>query len=133
MEGNWDFTITLPDVSSSRTIAIGQKVGDTGFTLDTIDISPISMKANYSVEEAPEEHEDDPGIPIVRGVILKDGTRLPYLTDAGSMGYTDSSKTNACHMAGYDRVIDVDEVAALIVWTSFSLDHAEIIEIPITN
>lgn len=130
VEGNWDFAITLPDVSSSRTITVGQKVGGTGFTLETIDISPISMKANYSVEEAPEGHEDDLGIPEVRGVVLKDGTRLPYLTDGGSMGYTDSSRKNACHMAGYDRVIDVDEVAALIVWTSY---ENEKIEIPISK
>lgn len=52
------------------------------------------------------------------GVILKDGTRIPYLTNGGSLGYTDSSKKNAYHMAGYDRVIDVDEVTALIVMTS---------------
>ena len=130
VEGNWDFAITLPDVSSSRTITVGQKVGGTGFTLETIDISPISMKANYSVEEAPEGHEDDLGIPEVRGVVLKDGTRLPYLTDGGSIGYTDSSRKNACHMAGYDRVIDVDEVAALIVWTSY---ENEKIEIPISK
>lgn len=130
VEGNWDFAITLPDVSSSQTITVGQKVGETGFTLDTIDISPISMKANYSVEEAPEGHEDDLGIPEVRGVVLKDGTRLPYLTDGGSMGYTDSSRKNACHMAGYDRVIDVDEVAALIVWTSY---ENEKVEIPISK
>ncbi len=130
VEGNWDFAITLPDVSSSRTITVGQKVGGTGFTLETIDISPVSMKANYSVEEAPEGHEDDLGIPEVRGVVLKDGTRLPYLTDGGSMGYTDSSRKNACHMAGYDRVIDVDEVAALIVWTSY---ENEKIEIPISK
>lgn len=130
VEGNWDFAITLPDVSSSQTITVGQKVGKTGFTLDTIDISPISMKANYSVEEAPEEHEDDLGIPEVMGVILKDGTRLPYLTDGGSIGYTDSSRKNACHMAGYDRVIDVDEVAALIVMTSH---ENEKVEIPISK
>lgn len=130
VEGNWDFAITLPDVSSSRTITVGQKVGGTGFTLETIDISPISMKANYSVEEASEGHEDDLGIPEVRGVVLKDGTRLPYLTDGGSMGYTDSSRKNACHMAGYDRVIDVDEVAALIVWTSY---ENEKVEIPISK
>lgn len=130
VEGNWDFAITLPDVSSSRTITVGQKVGETGFTLETIDISPISMKVNYSVEEAPEEHEDDLGIPEVRGVVLKDGTRLPYLTDGGSMGYTDSSRKNACHMAGYDRVIDVDEVAALIVWISY---ENEKVEIPISK
>lgn len=128
VEGNWNFTITLPNVSSSQTITVGQKVGKTGFTLETINISPISMKVNYSVEEAPVEHEDDLGIPEVLGVILKDGTRIPYLTNGGSLGYTDTSKKNAYHMAGYDRVIDVDEIAALIVLTS---SNDEKIEIPI--
>lgn len=132
VEGNWNFEMILPDVSSARDIEVGQKVEGTDFTLESISISPISMKANYSVGKAPAEHEDDLGIPEVRGVVLKDGTRLPYLTDGGSMGYTDSSKSNAYHMAGYDRVIDVDEVAALIIWTSWTANENEKIEIPIS-
>lgn len=126
VEGSWNFAITLPDVSSSRTITVGQKVEGTDFTMETVSISPISMKVNYSVGEAPEEHEDDPGIPEVTGVVLKDGTRIPYLTNGGSLGYADSSKKNAYHMAGYDRVIDVDEVAALIVWISHNNEKVEV-------
>lgn len=133
VEGNWNFEFVLPNVSSAQNIEVGQKVEGTDFTLESISISPISLKANYSVGTAPVEHEDDLDIPMVRGVILKDGTRLPYLTDGGSLGYTDSSKKNAYHMAGYDRVIDVDEVAALIIWTSWTADENGRVEIPISR
>ena len=125
-EGNWNFEIILPSVSSAKDIKVGQEIEGTGFAMESISISPISMKANYSVIEVPERREDELGIPLVQGVILKDGTRLPYLTDGGGTGYTDSTKSNAYHMAGYDRVIDVDEVAALIVLTSYENDKVEI-------
>ena len=126
VEGNWNFKMTLPNVSSARDIGVGQRVEGTGFVMESISISPVSMKVNYSVIEAPESREDENGIPRVKGVVLKDGTRIPYLTDGGRTGYTDITRTNAYHMAGYDRVIDVDEVAALIVLTSNENEEVEI-------
>ena len=128
VEGSWNFAMILPDVSSAKDIEVGQEVEGTGFVMESISISPVSMKVNYSVIEVPEIREDENGIPRVQGVVLKDGTRLPYLTDGGRSGYTDSTKTHAYHMAGYDRVIDVDEVDALIVQT---LPGNETVEIPI--
>ena len=128
VDGDWNFEINLSDVSSSQNIKVGQKVEGTDFTMENIDISPISMKVNYSVSAAPAEHEDDLGIPEVMGVVLKDGTRIPYLTNGGALGYTDNSKSNAYQMAGFDRVVDVDEIAALIVLIS---DKDEKVEIPI--
>ena len=125
-EGKWNFEIILPDVSSAKDIEVGQRVEGTGFVMENINISPVSMKVNYSVIEIPEIRDDDNGIPRVQGVVLKDGTRLPYLTDGGRSGYTDSTRTNAYHMAGYDRVIDVDEIAALIVLTSYGNGKVEI-------
>ena len=126
VEGNWNFEMVLPDVSSARDIEVGQRVEGTGFVMESVNISPVSMKVNYSVNEVPEIKEDELGIPEVKGVVLKDGTRIPYLTDGGRIGYTDSTRSNAYHMAGYDRVIDVDEVAALIVLTSNENDKVEI-------
>ncbi len=130
VEGNWNFAISLSDVSSSQNIKVGQKVEGTGFTMENIEISPISMKVNYSVREAPSEHEDDLGIPEVKGVVFKDGTNIPYLVGGSRLGYTDSSKSNAYQIAGYNRVIDVDEIAALIVLIS---DNNEKIEIPVSK
>lgn len=130
VEGNWNFEIILSDVSSSQDIKVSQKVEGTGFVMEDISISPISIKVNYSVIEAPEENEDDLGIPDVKGVVLKDGTKIPYLTDGGGTGYTDSTKSHAYQIAGYDRVVDVDEIAALIVLTSY---ENEKVEIPISK
>ena len=129
MDGDWNFEINLSDVSSSQNIKIGQKVEGTGFTMENIDISPISMMVHYSVSAAPVENEDNLGIPEVKGVVLKDGTRIPYLANPGRLGYTDSSKSNAYQIAGFARVVDVDEIAALIVLIS---DKDEKVEIPIS-
>lgn len=119
VEGEWNFEISLSDVSSSQNIEVGQKVEGTGFTMEDINISPISVNVNYSVSAAPAENEDNLGIPEVKGVVLKDGTRIPYLTNPGRLGYTDSSKSNAYQIAGFARVVDVDEIAALIVLPSY--------------
>ena len=131
VDGDWNFEINLSDVSSSQNIKVGQKVEGTGFTMEDINISPISVKVNYSVSTAPVENEDDLGIPEVKGVVLKDGTRIPYLMNPGRLGYTDSSKSNAYQIAGFTRVVDVDEIAALIVLTSYENEKVEILEIPI--
>ncbi len=130
VDGDWNFEIPLSDVSSTQNITVGQKVEGTGFTMEDINISPISIKVNYSVSEAPVENEDDLGIPEVMGVVLKDGTRIPYLTNGGSLGYTDSTKSDAYQMAGFNRVVDVDKVAALIVRI---MSKDEKVEIPISK
>ena len=133
VDGNWNFEINLSDVSSTQNIKVGKKVEGTGFTMEDISISPISIQVNYSVSEAPTEHEDDLGIPEVKGVVLKDGTRIPYLVNPGRVGYTDSSKSNAYQIAGFARVVDVDEIAALIVLKSCGNEKVEMLEIPIAK
>ena len=133
VDGDWNFKINLSDVSSSQNIKVGQKVEGTGFTMEDIDISPISIKVNYSVSAAPVEKEDDLGIPEVKGVVLKDGTRIPYLTNPVRLGYTDSSKSNAYQIAGFARVVDADEIAALIVLKSYENEKVEMLEIPISK
>ncbi len=133
VDGDWNFEINLSDVSSTQNIKVGQKVEGTGFTMEDINISPISIKVNYSVSMAPMEKEDDLGIPEVKGVVLKDGTRIPYLANPGRLGYADSSKSNAYQIAGFARVVDVDEIAALIVLKSYENEKVEILEIPISK
>ena len=130
VEGVWNFELNLSDVSSTRNIKVGKKVEGTGFTMEDISISPISIQVNYSVSEAPTEHEDDLGIPEVKGVVLKDGTRISYLANPGRLGYTDNNKSNAYQIAGFAWVVDVDEIAALIVLTSH---ENEIVEIPLSE
>lgn len=126
VEGVWNFELNLSDVSSTRNIKVGKKVEGTGFTMEDISISPISIQVNYSVSEAPTEKEDDLGIPEVKGVVLKDGTKISYLANPGRLGYTDNNKSNAYQIAGFARVVDVDEIAALIVLTSYENEKVEI-------
>ena len=133
VDGNWNFEINLSDVSSTQNIKVGQKVEGTGFTMEDINVSPISIKVNYSVSAAPVEKEDDLGIPEVKGVVLKDGTRIPYLINPGRVGYTDSDKSNAYQIAGFARVLDIDEMAALIVLTSYENEKVETLEIPVSK
>lgn len=115
VEGDWNFEITLPSVSSAREFDVNKAIEGTSFTLTKLEISPVSLNATYTTDNAPEANQDDLGVPCVKGVVLKDGSRLPYLTDGGSIGYTDDSKTEAYNVFGYDRVIDVDNVKALII------------------
>ena len=115
VEGDWNFEITLPSVSSAREFDVNKAIDGTSFTLTKLEISPVSLNATYTTDNAPEANQDDLGVPCVKGVVLKDGSRLPYLTDGGSIGYTDDSKTEAYNILGYDRVIDVDNVKALII------------------
>ncbi len=131
--GDWNFEINLSDVSSTQNIKVGKKVEGTDFTMEDINISPISIKVNYSVSAAPVEKEDDLGIPEVKGAVLKDGTRIPYLTNPGRLGYTDSSKSNAYQIAGFVRVVDVNEIAALTVLLPYENEKAEIVEIPVSK
>ena len=115
VEGDWNFEITLPSVSSAREFDVNKAIDGTSFTLTKLEISPVSLNATYTTDNAPEVNQDDLGVPCVKGVVLKDGSRLPYLTDGGSIGYTDDSKTEAYNVFGYDRVIDVNNVKALII------------------
>lgn len=115
VEGDWNFEITLPSVSSAKEFDVNKAIDGTSFTLTKLEISPVSLNATYTTDNAPEANQDDLGVPCVKGVVLKDGSRIPYLTDGGSIGYTDDSKTEAYNILGYDRVIDVDNVKALII------------------
>ena len=126
LDGTWNFTIPLSSVSSDKTITVDQAVDGTPFTLKEINISPVSMKLNYHTDEKVEISEDTVGIPELMGVVLKDGTRYPYLADSGMNGYTDDTLTDAYTLRSFDRVIDVDDVAALLIMPADGFETVEI-------
>lgn len=112
-DGLWEFDIELPAVSSATHYDVNKQVEGTSFSVTDVDISPISMKVNYVTSTEMEMKDDEIGVPVIKGVVLTDGTRLPYLADGGSVGYSDT--THAYNITGYDRVIDVEEVKALLI------------------
>ena len=130
VEGNWSFAIDLPSMSTTKNIAVNERVGDTVFVLDSIEISPISIKMNYSVNGAVTMMEDENGVPDFCGVVLKDGTRLPYISDGGSTGYTDDTMTKAYVLSAFDRIIDSNQVKSVLVRTKAGTD---MIEVPVRN
>ena len=126
LDGTWNFTIPLSSVSSDKTITVDQAVDGTPFTLKEINISPVSMKLSYHTDEKVEISEDTVGIPELMGVVLKDGTRYPYLAESGMNGYTDDTLTDAYTLRSFNRVIDVDDVAALLIMPVGSSEMVEI-------
>lgn len=113
IDGTWSFELKLPEISSAKDFTVNKLVEGTDFTLTDVNISPVSMRLNYQISKKPETSNDKIAIPRIQGVILKDGTRIPYLADGGSYGFTDD--THAVSISGYDRVINVDDVKALII------------------
>lgn len=112
-EGLWEFDIKLPAVSAATHVDVNKQIEGTEFSITDVEISPISMKVNYETSADTKINEDELGVPVIKGVVLTDGTRLPYLADGGNVGYSDS--THAYNITGYDRVIDVENVKSLLI------------------
>ena len=73
--------------------------------------------------------EDTNQVPLFKGVVLKDGKKLPFLGDAGGSGYDDDAMTKAYSMRSFVQVIDPDQVQALIM--QISDVGGDTIEVPI--
>lgn len=125
-EGNWDFEIKLPDVSTASNIKVAKGIENTPFTVDDVELSPISIKINYSVNGEVTFKEDTNQVPQFLGVILKDGKKISFLGDAGGTGYNEAM-TEAYTLSSFVQVIDPDQVQAIILRN----DDGEQIEIPI--
>ena len=122
VKGNWNFELELPTVSNGQTITVNKDVPNSNCTITTIDISPVSITVNYKVNGKIETSEDCIGIPEFTGFVMKDGTRMPFVANGGSNGFTDNSKEYAVCASAFDRVIDISEVKSLILWPDDSGD-----------
>lgn len=125
-EGSWDFEIKLPDVSTASNITVGKSIEGTSFTIDTIELSPISIKINYSVGDKVTIKEDTNQVPQFFGVILKDGKKISFLGDAGGTGYNEAM-TEAHTLSSFVQVIEPDQVQTIILRN----DDGDTVEIPI--
>lgn len=131
VSGNWDFTLELPSVSNTQTIEVNKEVPNSNFVIETIDISPVSITVNYKVNgKVKPQAEDCSGIPQFTGFVLKDGTRLPYVANAGSDGFTDDTEEYAVCTRGFDQVIDISQVQALVLWPDDYGEH-DMVEVEI--
>lgn len=125
-EGSWNFEIKLPDVSTASDIKVAKSIENTPFTVDNVELSPISIEINYSVSGEATIKEDTNQVPQFFGVILKDGKKISFLGDAGGTGYNEAM-TEAYTLSSFVQVIEPDQVQAIILRN----DDGEQIEIPI--
>ena len=116
VKGKWDFELKLPTVSNGQTITVNKDVPNSNCTITTIDISPVSITVNYKVNKPVEKNEDSIGIPEFTGFVMKDGTRMPYVANGGTDGFTDETEQYAVCARAFDRVIDISEVKSLLLW-----------------
>lgn len=126
-EGNWDFEIKLPDVSTASNIKVAKGIENTPFTVDDVELSPISIKINYSVNGEVTFKEDTNQVPQFFGVILKDGKKISFLGDAGGTGYNEAM-TEAYTLSSFVQVIEPDQVKSILLQT----DDGTEIELPLS-
>ena len=126
-EGNWDFEIKLPDVSTASNIKVEKGIENTPFTVDDVELSPISIRVNYSVNGKVTIHKDSNQVPQFYGVVFKDGRKFAFLGDAGSSGYNDDM-TSAYALSSFVQVIEPDQVQSILLRT----DDGTEIELPLS-
>ena len=124
--GHWDFTLELPSVSNTQNIKVDKEVPNTNFIIESIDISPVSITVNYKVTGEVKQSGDFLEIPEFTGFVLKDGTRLPYVANGGSYGYTDDTYKYATCSNAFDRVMDITEVKSLLLWPNDGGDNDKV-------
>lgn len=117
IDGKWNFTFDLPNVSSTKEISIKNRVDDTAFVVDSIEISPVSIKINYSIDDT-KTSGGGGKVPLFNGVILEDGTQYTNMVDMGKRGYTDACLSEAYTISSFTRVIDPEQVTAIILETN---------------
>lgn len=128
VEGEWVFDWTLQGSSEIYKADCNEALGDTGVYVTGAEISPISIKAIYdaprwtiaepAVNETTGEvftHEAFVEPPALAGVKMKDGTLYPYMYyGPGLSGYVDESGNCYVEMFAIDRILDVNQVEALL-------------------
>lgn len=130
LTGEWDFTIPLTGKDVAKTYQTAQKIGDTGIVVDSVEISPISIHLTYDLSKKDSkadlgEANEDNAVPTFFGVKLKDGSLLYPLANGGNYGYTDDSQTAYESLFALDRVIEADQVEAILLQKNYPKTDAD--------
>lgn len=127
IEGTWALDMTLGGSDESRYTEVTQDIGDSGATVTSVELSPVSIRVTYDFPrvEQTEEYEDENGemqtftsyaeAPFASGVKLKDGSTIMNLYGGpGTAGYVDEESNTYVSGYAFDRVIDPSEVEAVL-------------------
>lgn len=108
VEGEWSFDFKLPQTSMTELKQVGKKVADTGYLLENIEISPVSVQLNYDAKKGAYNDTVYRGRLEFVGVVLEDGTRYSHLSDGGLRGMD-------FEISAFERVIDPDKVTGILL------------------
>lgn len=114
-EGEWDFTFELSETSLTREIAMNTKIEGTDFILNTLEISPVSVKLNYSLESETKQIPKTEDFPQFYGMRLKNGTKISTLGSGSLSGYLDDASKQAYQICGFTKVIDLEQMQSLLL------------------
>jgi len=118
MEGEWVLRWTVHGTEEENVFELNKELGNTGATVTTVTITPISVETRYEfakqvyqVEGGGATHKDPP---VLRGVVLKDGTVYTDLNDKELMRYAAGSDTEYIITAQTRYMLDVNEIESLL-------------------
>ena len=116
VDGPWELHWTLSGSDSVRKVELNREIGDSGVKLLEAELSPISVHLVYQTDGIWTGYEQlETFEPRFMGVKLKDGTSYPFLLSGpASAGYTDIENCLYESRATFNRLIDPDEVDALL-------------------
>ncbi len=128
IEGKWELDWTLRGSDIIYKAEINKAVGNSGLTLKSVEISPISIKAVFDYpkqttyetvidtetgEEITTEEYVQPAVFV--GLGLKDGTIMTdILQGMGEEGYINDSEF--VQKSAINTILDVDKIEKLLVW-----------------
>ena len=119
----WTFTLEMPKESSSVHKEIGKPIPDSPYTLDSIDISPISIRMNFSSKDG----SSNASIPMFSGVKLKDGTLLGIGDDL----HQSKDGKKAYSNCFFVRAIDPEKVKSIMICPDFDNNSGKTVDIEI--
>ena len=125
-EGPWILTWTLEGNEISRTWTLNEPLGDTGAAVMDVTLSALSVHIDYDypLQMIDEIAFDQDGNmvtvqivrepPILSKIVMKDGEEYSGVLGGGTFGYADDDETVYRIDMTLNRIIDPDEIAALV-------------------
>lgn len=140
VKGTWEFSIPLSNTSMAKTVTVNKKVEGSAYTVDAVEISPISICVKMKVDEPLEvDTEDGNGALQVYGIVLKNGQQLENISGVNGAfsGFTDEdynadsehkylvneengvivvkNPPAAISMDGFNEIVEPDEVGGILL------------------
>lgn len=136
MEDVWELTWTIQGTEDLVVLEMWTELGDTGATVTSVRLSPISAVVKYDFARKTQQEEDINGDafivvaepPHLKGVILKDGTVYENVTSQTNQNYLEGSTQEYITAQRFEYIFEPDEIASLLFRKADAPDQSEVLE-----